>query len=646
MKKTIYALSYAALLVVAVSCQKEQQNGQTPSNNQEFVYQTSDKVTLSLKAPVSLKGASFELYTKDPEEGGELFGKGVLDASGEYTASFSLPTSTQSVFLKSTYIGLPGNLDLAVTNGKANFNFDTEAKKTSKKSTTGILGQTEVVNNVVYSYLGSFNSDGVPNYLTTPDVVDQSLLADVNSSLPESKKVPVYNPQYLANGNDTEVKITALSDAWVTFVSEGAGYRNVLAYYTYPTNNPPATASDIDSIKLIFPNASFLGSGGGLRSGDKVRIGRFPAGTSIGWVLIQNAWNGNSVNLGATKLYSRPAFNPEPNAADRQHNVTLYHQLRNLVLIGFEDVTRNLAGCDQDFNDCVFYITTNPVTAIDRTNLPPVSSGSTNDDDNDGVDDNSDDYPNDPNKAFDQHYPNASSFASIAFEDLWPGMGDYDFNDLVMDVNYKYTTNASNFITNIKMKFVARHIGASYHNGFGVELPFSASIVSQATGGNLTENIISLTAEGIERFQSKATVIVFDDAFDNLGDTITIDIALNTPYSFSQLNTDGLNPFIFVDGDRGREVHLMDHAPTDLANAMYFGTSSDNSDPANGTYYRSANNYPWAIEINNSYKVPTEKTHITQSYLKFNDWVNSRGAQFTDWYSNTNAGFRDLGKLQ
>jgi LruC domain-containing protein len=646
MKKVFYSLSYALLFIAAISCQKEASTNSSTSIPADFVFETSDEVTVTFKAPASLKGASFELYTKDPDEGGELFGKGALDASGSFQSKFALPTYTKSIYLKSTYIGLPGDIQLAITNGKTQFDFDTEAKKSVKKGGTAIQGTAAVLGSVIYSYLGSYDNQGVPSYLTTPDVVDQSLLADVNSSLPEGSRVPNSSPQYLANGNDTEVKITALSDAWVTFVSEGAGYRNVLAYYTYPTNNPPATANDIDSIKLIFPNASFQGSGGGLRSGDKVRIGRFPAGTSIGWVLLQNAWNGSAVNLNALKLYSRPEFNPEPNPADRQHNVTLYHQLRNLVLIGFEDIERNYAGCDQDFNDCVFYISTNPVTAIDKTNLPPVSSGTTNDDDNDGVDNNSDDYPNDPNKAFDQYYPNASSFASIAFEDLWPGMGDYDFNDLVMDVNYKFTTNASNFITNMQMKFVVRHIGASYHNGFGVEFPFPSSIVSQATGSNITDNLVTLTSTGVESGQTNATIIVFDDAFDSRGDTITINITLNTPFSYSQLNSDGLNPFIFVDGNRGREVHLMDHAPTQLADMSFFGTGSDDSEPSEGRYYRSSKNYPWAIEINNSYKVPTEKTHITKSYLKFNDWVNSRGAQFQDWYSNTEWGYRDLNKLQ
>lgn len=646
MKSTLKKLSYVGLLLLAVACQKEGSNASNANFNSDFAYETSERVSINLKASTSLGGATFELYTSDPEMGGKLFGKGTLDASGAFNSNFTLPSAVESIFIKSTYIGLPGNIDVAVENRNANYLFDTEPKKRGLKSGTGVKKSAQTVNNVVYTYLSSYDSEGVPHNLTTPDVVDASLLADVNTSFPEGAPVPTNNAQYLASTNDTELKLTALSDAWVTFVHEGAGYKNVLGFYTYPTNSPPATVSDIDSIKIMFPNSSFAGSGGGLYSGDKVLIGRFPANTSIGWVLFQNAWDGSSVNLNATKFYSRVDFNPEPLAADRQHNVTLYHQQRDLVLIGFEDIARNLSGCDQDFNDAIFYITTNPVTAIDKTNLPPVTANGNNDDDNDGVDNNSDDYPNDPDKAFDQYYPNSTEFASVAFEDLWPGMGDYDFNDLVMDVNYKFVTNASNQVLDMEMTFKVKHIGASHHNGFGVELPFAASIVSTAIGGNITDNLVTIGANGLESGQTKATVIVFDDAFDNTDNTIIVSITLSTPYSLSQLNQDGLNPFIFVDGDRGREVHLMNHTPTDLANPAFFGKSSDDSDPANGRYYVSEDNYPWAIEINNNYKAPTEKTHITQSYLKFNEWVNSGGGQFKDWYSTEDNGYRDITKLQ
>ena len=48
----------------------------------------------------------------------------------------------------------------------------------------------------------------------------------------------------------------------MTFVSEGASFKNALGYYVYNTNNPPATTSAIDSIFVVFPNASTTGSGG------------------------------------------------------------------------------------------------------------------------------------------------------------------------------------------------------------------------------------------------------------------------------------------------------------------------------------------------------------------------------------------------
>ena len=64
---------------------------------------------------------------------------------------------------------------------------------------------------------------------------------DVDASFPERRPVPQYNPHYLTSGNELDVDVEQRSDVWVTFVAEGAGYRNSLGYYTYNTNNPPAT---------------------------------------------------------------------------------------------------------------------------------------------------------------------------------------------------------------------------------------------------------------------------------------------------------------------------------------------------------------------------------------------------------------------
>jgi hypothetical protein len=75
------------------------------------------------------------------------------------------------------------------------------------------------------------------------------------------------------------------------------------------------------------------------------------------------------------------------------------------------------------------------------------------DTDGDGVSDTKDDYPNDPNKAFDNIYPSNDAFGTLAFEDLWPAKGDYDFNDLVVDYNINQVTNAQNMIVEIECTF-------------------------------------------------------------------------------------------------------------------------------------------------------------------------------------------------
>ena len=225
-----------------------------------------------------------------------------------------------------------------------------------------------------YNYLGTYNSQGKPNYLVSPgDVVSDAFLDNVDISLPESKPVPIYNPQYISSNIQTDVCLRDSAAVWVTFVAEGAGYRNVLGFYTYDMSNPPLTVDEIGNETIIFPNVSAQGSGGGLVAGDKVKIGNFPAGTGIGWFLIANGWNGSSVGSGNWKVYSNPDFNPEANANDRLHNVLLNDTTTQRVLLGFEDIRRDYSSCDQDFNDAIFYVSANPFSAIITDSINTIS---------------------------------------------------------------------------------------------------------------------------------------------------------------------------------------------------------------------------------------------------------------------------------
>ncbi len=293
------------------------------------------------------------------------------------------------------------------------------------------------------------------------------------------------------------------------------------------------------------------------------------------------------------------------------------------------------------------------------TYSPPVT-----DTDGDGVADADDDYPNDPSRAFDNYFP-AAGFGSLGFEDLWPGKGDYDFNDVVVDYRFHTVTNASNSVVEIFAKFVSKASGAYLHNGFGFNLPDASQAFEgnpqklSVSGYDLQEGFITLNAHGHESGQTKPTIIVFDDIFNRIPhagsalgvnteenqpfvsfDTITITMIPNGVFSQANFSLNTWNPFIIVDQTRGYEIHLPDYPPTDLADESYFGTFEDNSDPGLNRYYKTVNNLPWGIDIPAEFDWPIEKKEITKAYNYFATWAESSGNQYDDWYVD-NQGYRN-----
>ncbi|MBE0651128.1 MAG: LruC domain-containing protein [Bacteroidales bacterium] len=261
------------------------------------------------------------------------------------------------------------------------------------------------------------------------------------------------------------------------------------------------------------------------------------------------------------------------------------------------------------------------------------------------------------------YYP-ASGFGTLAYEDLWPYKGDYDFNDMVIDYQFKVNTNTSNYLESVEGTFILKAFGAYYQNGFGFQL---SKAINQnditVTGYQLKENIINLNSNGTEAGQANSTIIVFDNDYKlmppqgGIGDNttpsepyitpdtihITITFKPNT-YTYNDLDIADFNPFIFVNQDRTVEVHLPGYAPTSLANTSLFGTGDDDSNPAAGRYYETKNNLPWAINLYSSFAYPVEKVAIVNAYLKFAAWAQSGGTEYQDWYKDL-SGYRDNGNI-
>jgi LruC domain-containing protein len=246
------------------------------------------------------------------------------------------------------------------------------------------------------------------------------------------------------------------------------------------------------------------------------------------------------------------------------------------------------------------------------------------------------------------YYPNAVDYGTFVFEDLWPSYGDYDCNDLVVNFQYKITSNNQNQITNIQATFIYKAAGADLNNGFGFVLNTPPSNIASVTGCVQYGSAVSYDAKGYEAGHSDMTVIIPVDAVNTMFGgglintintnpyihpvTQVIDIVFATPQE--SVGDFPWNPFIFQNQVRGHEIHMKNQPPTGKADPSLFRTGNDASIPAQNFYYQSSTGLPWAFEIPVNFDYPAETNDIVTCYLHFAAWAQSSGTLFPLWYTD------------
>ena len=630
--------------------------------SESFNYETANDVTIdiTLLAPdnTPIKFVPVSILNKSEEFGGKPYFKNLTDANGKISGTVKLPAYLLQVVVDPKYLGVLRNAVVNIVNNKIECTIGGVNGYTGNVVPDVILGGRPFNNGLIgrptaaiYSYMGTYNNQGKPNYLESANqTISSTFLAEINASLPERLPVPTYHPDYLQSTAITNVNITATTQVKFTFVTEGAGYRNTVAYFKYPTNAPPTSANDIDTLKIILPNASLVGSSGQLVSGNTVNLGTFTAGTSIGFCLIANGWNGTNVGNGYHKVYTVDAINPQSNTAIKRQSVLLYDNSQKLFLVGMEDIRRDDGGCDNDFNDCVFYVKSTVLNAISTVGVKPIDVPI--DTDGDGVNDVYDDFPNDAARAYVNYFPSESSMGTVAFEDNWPYLGDYDANDLVVGYRYRVVSNNLNRPIEMNAKYLLKASGATFKNGFGVEFPFAANLVTSATGSLVTNNqVVTLGSNGLETGQTKAVIIPFDDAFTAFNtttgfintyngitalsrDTISMNLSFTRPLTATEFGTVPFNPFIIINRIRGREAHLPGYLPTQKIDTRFYKTGADNTRPTQNKYFKTTSNLPWGLAFSEDFAYPVEGKAINLVYTKFPNWIQSNGTTNANWYKD------------
>jgi len=255
------------------------------------------------------------------------------------------------------------------------------------------------------------------------------------------------------------------------------------------------------------------------------------------------------------------------------------------------------------------------------------------------------------------YFPAEGKYGTLCFEDIWPSTGDYDFNDFVIDYNVKATFDDDDLVTQVNMQLFLRAAGASFNNGFGISFRQRWSFQGPYP------NIASVTVNG-EVIPEEATTYpsyilipgtktvltswntIMSKAFEPPVE-YNVEIVFAEPISEGELGLPLQNPFIFVNQDRGKEIHRPYDLPTSLANPAYAHTANDFSDldvflPENfkmfaGYFtYMTEDRYPWAIDIyfddasDEIFLYPAEFVQIQNGYSAFEGWVEETGPY--EWY--------------
>ena len=714
MKKLLFLLVLGAMVLFAACSSDNSSDPVGGGQNEEqltietldvppyFDYETRKEVEIAIDVDDlngdDAEGVRISIYKyssadRPTSENTERLFTGITDASGEFRTTVELPNHITQLWVKANVIGVTNVAVVPIVSGEAYYNFgplQTDASRyaLAKKGSYGTSGLDEMPIGTLLSSFGDWDEDGRPDYL---DAQQEIFTEDFTDALADA--FPAWDPQIqyhdewiLGENTTNHLTLTSEADVYVSFICSGGGVWipdadkaapgtmqssmfvpqandafGMWVKHPWDENEPPYT-----DMEIIFPNLTPSWMGGGLDSGDRVHLGNFNPETEIHWWNGVGYWDydGNvDAQNGDGVFYSTDEFNDDQDLMQPGHDD--YHRMIMLVdaenerlILALENDGWPYSDWDTDYADAFLAITVEPWSAVNFQGLPVFEEAA--DSDEDGVNDMLDEFDDDPTRAFNNYFPGEDTFGRIAFEDLWPNKGDYDFNDLVMSYNFSIITSAQNYITAVEGSMQIQAVGASYNNGFAMEMMgVTGGDIDYVSGTYTNGSVFSLDAKGLENSENQWAIIpIFDRSMDvvqpagsNFINTEPGSGQVTAPMMEFEVELLGegvnpadipnyyplsppFNPFLVINGDRSKEVHLAGNPPTIEANTDIFGQGDDNSsvNPNDNRYYVTENWLPWAIIVPDGWKHMIETVEIPDGYTYFAEWAESGGDDYEDWY--------------
>ena len=281
------------------------------------------------------------------------------------------------------------------------------------------------------------------------------------------------------------------------------------------------------------------------------------------------------------------------------------------------------------------------------------------------------------NDGYTQHIyqPVKNGYGTLMFEDMWPEMGDYDFNDFV--INYQVQTtwginaNESNRYLDITINLKLRAMGGSLPYRFCIKLPgeatdmqgdpidFPALDKKQITDLNVTSTTQGLGIEllnaqkpilaltGLESLRGDGTLFYntqIGKLITSSAETPIIKISFKLNFNtdsfgtaqriFNNFKTSQAFDYFLQNTNNGREIHFVGFKPTEL----YKGYETDRKETGKN-YYCNKNGFVWALKAPAEMGWAVEKKDLLEVYPKFKSWLESGGYELENnveeskWYN-------------
>lgn len=700
-----------SIILIVVSCKKEVNNPSEYVDSMEklvvpegFNWKTTNDIdiTINISGTKEYQAKSkVSVFNGDPSNGGKMMVSGNAAPGSSFVSKMRIPAYLTQVFIKmESPFGAGETVAVPISGNALEYTFNSQKSSDDFKSTDAdpICGD---VGDIILtpSNGGSITITGGSTYSLAVNVTNLSInFTNSGGTLKICGTVTAGN----INMNKATHHLVITQGGSLTTSDLGFNASGTITVYSNSTltvNNNFSSGGNLTNYGTIHVTGSYVNSNGAFENYGLFNVGNDMSLNSqttnkngckiiVAGSFAQNSPNcmfhmlagsylqaGGSIDLTKenTYFYDGAMMKGDSYHSNSQSHIYASGGTSLIVIENTVDVSGTMdgpitvvynpgstvnVGAGLLTNGAQVALISNVTTYIPISACNPVGFGEPPivDTDLDGVPDEFDLYPTDPLRASNSYFPAEGVWGTIAFEDLWPAKGDYDFNDLILDYTGYMVLNAENDIKDVKIDFRVRAVGASLNNGFGFQLEQITPDQVESVTGMIHESAdmdIVLNANGTEADQAKAVIIPVESVENIINrltsgsmfntvvgggsgtyDVVTTTVTFVDAIAQEFLGPEDFNPFLIVNQNRGVEVHLHDMVPTDLVSPEFFGTLDDDSEPLSGRYYKTVHNLPWAINIYEQFDYPIEKIEVVNTYNHFAEWAQSGGINYNDWYKN------------